>query len=122
MKYTLTENAFSSFHLAIENFRKFAYLSNDFLPSELDEARKLCVIFLENAVELFLKAIIITKDPLAIYEHPESKKIKNAKVAADAAGKPLEDILIEKGGFKTITFSEAIKVYGDNFRHLPKME
>jgi len=41
MKYTLQENAMSSFHLAIENFKKFFYMSKSYKPSELDEARKL---------------------------------------------------------------------------------
>lgn len=111
MKYTLQENAMSSFHLAIENFKIFFYNSESYKQSELDEARKLCAIFLENSIELFLKALLVKIDPISIYEHPESKLIKRAKEEADKRNKDLEDILVEQGNFKTISYTQTVEKY-----------
>lgn len=113
MKYTLQENAMSSFHLAIENFKKFFYMSKSYKPSELDEARKLCAIFLENSIELFLKALLSKNDGTSIYIDPENGIIKKAKEEADKRNVGLEDILVEKGNFKTITYRKAIEIFNN---------
>lgn len=111
MKYMLQDNAMSSFHLAIENFKKFFYNSESYKQSELDEARKLCAIFLENSIELFLKALLVKIDPTSIYEHPESKLIKKAQEEATKRNINLEDILVEQGNFKTITYTQTVEKY-----------
>lgn len=109
MKYTLQENAMSSFHLAIESFKKFFYVSKSYRISELDEARKLCAIFLENSIELLLKALLAKNEETSIYTEPESHLIKNAKVEAIKRNIELEDVLVEKGSFKTITYTQTVE-------------
>jgi len=111
MKYTLQENAMSSFSLAIENFKKFYYNANMYSESELDEARKLCAIFLENSIELFLKALLVKHDEKSIYVHPESEIIREAQEKAHRSSESLEDILIEEGIFLTIKYSKTIEEY-----------
>ncbi|MCD8119295.1 MAG: hypothetical protein LUE29_07445, partial [Lachnospiraceae bacterium] len=112
MKYTLQENAVSSLTIALSNFKKMFYVNyrERLSKPEIDEAKKLCVVFLENAVELMLKAIISTKDPLQIYKEPNSRKIQAALSEVTETNK-LEDILISKGDFQTITYSEAVDRY-----------
>lgn len=51
VKYTLTQNAISSLSIAIESFKKFYYLEDKCSQSEIDEAVKICTIFLENSIE-----------------------------------------------------------------------
>lgn len=111
MKYTLQENAMSSFHLAMENFKKFFYKSKSYSTSELDEARKLCAIFLENSIELLLKALLAKNDETSIYTEPKSSLIKKAMVEAMNQNIELEDVLVEKGNFKTITYTQTIEKF-----------
>ncbi len=78
MVYTLAGNAVSSLNIAIEYFKKLYYHDEKYLPSEVDEAFKICITFLENALELLLKTILAEDDPLSIYVHPESRAIQIA--------------------------------------------
>ena len=110
MKYTLEQNAISSLTIAIENFKKIYYRSEQYSESEIDEATKICLIFLENSIELLLKAILVVNDPTSIYEEPNSRRIRNAQSKVDDSHK-LEDILISEGNFKTITYAETVKKY-----------
>lgn len=45
MRYTLAENAISSLSIAIENFKKIYYLSDNYSESLIDEYTKICIIF-----------------------------------------------------------------------------
>lgn len=114
MIFTLSQNAVSSLVIAVENFKKAYYLGDKHSKSEINESLKICIIFLENSIELLLKVILVNDDELSIYEHPESKVIQQAISRATEA-KPLEDILISEGNFKTISYTETIKRYNDKY-------
>lgn len=107
MKYTLQMNALSSLSIAIEKFKSIYYFNGEDGESVFDENIKMCAIFLENSIELLLKSILVLRDPLSIYKHPNSKKIKDALSEVDNNTK-LEDILIKRGDFQTITYTETI--------------
>lgn len=120
MVYTLANNAISSLNIAIENFKKFFYHNESYSYSEVDEAFKISITFLENALELLLKTILVEDDPLSIYVHPESRAIQNALSKVNESIR-LEDILIAEGNFKTITYSEAIELYNNKFHNSDKV-
>lgn len=121
MKYTLGENAVNSLSIALENFKKFYYLQDKYKESERDEAMKICLVFLENSVELIIKQILVSKKPLSIYSHPDSKVIREASVEATQERK-LEDILISRKTFYTIGYSEAVEKYNEQFHKSPKVK
>ncbi len=113
MKYTLQMNALSSLTIAIEKFKRIYYYNGTVQDSIYDENMKMCVIFLENSVELLLKSILVINDTLSIYVEPNSRKVREALEKVDENNK-LEDILIHSGDFKTITYTEAVdKVCAD---------
>lgn len=115
VKYTLQENAMSSFHIAIENFKKFFYNGWKNSCSENDEARKLCAIFLENSIELFLKALLVEKDEMMIYKSDYRAKIERLRKKYDAS-LPLEDLLAGiNENFQTITYTKTINLFQDNY-------
>ena len=120
MKYTLAQNAISSLYIAIENFKKFYYLADRYSQSEIDEAIKICIVFLENSVELMLKDILVSADPLSIYEQPNSKAIRNALSRVTDSCK-LEDILISEGNFKTIKYTDTVNSYNRKFHNSDKL-
>ena len=120
MKYTLAQNAISSFGIAIENFKKFYYLADGYSQSQIDEAIKICIVFMENSVELMLKDILVSVDPLSIYEQPNSEAIRNALTRVTDSCK-LEDILISEGNFKTIKYTDAVNSYNRIFHNSDKL-
>lgn len=119
MKYTLTQNAISSLSIAIENFKKFYYYEDKYRQSEIDEAIKICIVFLENSIELMLKAILVSTDPLVIYKNPQSRIIQEALTKVDDERK-LEDILIAEDSFQTIGYIETVKIYNENYQNNSK--
>lgn len=120
MKYTLAQNAISSLSIAIENFKKFYYLEEEYNMSEIDEAKKICIVFLENAIELMLKTILVSSDPVSIYKEPNSRAIKSALSKVTGSLK-LEDILISEGKFQTIKYTHTIEKYNDLFHKSKKV-
>lgn len=120
MRYTLAENAISSLSIAIENFKKIYYLSDNYSESLIDEYTKICIIFLENSIELMLKAILASEFPLSIYEAPESKIIRKAMLKVDDSHK-LEDILISEGNFRTIKYIDTVQAYNSRFHNSEKV-
>lgn len=120
MKYTLAQNAVSSLHIAIENFKLFYYYASDCSISERDEYIKICITFLENSIELLLKVILADNDPLSIYQNSNCKTIRTALERVDSTVK-LEDILITLGDFKTINYSEAVERYNAIFHKSDKL-
>lgn len=114
MKYTLTQNALSSLSIAIEKFKSIYYESNEIEESKFDENLKICAIFLENSIELLVKAILAHNDPESIYDKPQnSPNIQEAKREVYKDNK-LEDILIYIDNIKTITYKCAITKVCDN--------
>lgn len=120
MKYTLSENAISSLSIAIEHFKKFYYFEDRYESSQLDEATKISLVFLENSVELMIKTILVKRNKLAIYLEPNSKKIQGA-LARSSASMKLEDILISEGNFRTIKYEEAVKEYNSIYHNSKKV-
>ena len=114
MKYTLAQNAIGSLSIAIDNFKKFYYSEEKYSQSEQNEAIKICIVFLENAIELMLKDILVSIDPMSIYKCPNSRSIKSALSKVTDSLK-LEDVLISEGKFQTITYTDTIKKYNELF-------
>lgn len=114
MEYTLAQNGISSLTIALEYFKKFFYHEDKYSQSEINEAVKICIVFLENSIELLLKSILVAKDSLSIYIHPDSRAIKKAMLKVTDSMK-LEDILILEGRFQTITYSETLKKYSEKY-------
>lgn len=121
MKYTLPENAISSLSIAIENFKILYYFTDKYSQSRIDEATKICIVFLENSIELMLKTILACDDPLSIYEQPNSRTIRNALGKVDSTCK-LEDILISEGAFRTITYTETVYKYNEKYHKSEKVK
>ena len=95
MKYSLAENAASSLHIALEHFKAFYYNSDEIPMSILDENIKISLSFLENAIELLLKTVLVVDDETSIYVEPNCKTIKKAmkKRSKQIA---LSDVLIKE--------------------------
>lgn len=120
MKYTLTKNAISSLSIAIEYFKKFYYYYDKYSQSEIDEAIKISITFLENSIELMLKSILVSVEPLSIYLYPDSKVIKEALSKVTDSQK-LEDILVSDGNFLTIGYKEVVDKYNKMYHNSSKV-
>lgn len=110
MKFTLSQNGISSLSIAIEHFKKFYYSESTKRSSEIDEEIKIALVFLENAMELLLKSVLITIDETSIYRCPESKRIQKAKSLVNTEN-TLAEILLKSGNFKTIDYHEVVDKY-----------
>lgn len=94
---------------------KFYYQQDQELTElELNEYAKIGLVFLENSIELLLKAIISVDDPLCIYKEPNSKRISKALEQVTETNR-LEDILIEDANFQTISYTEAVNLYVNKY-------
>lgn len=115
IKYSLYDNAISSFFISKDAFVQF-YYKNDSLTTEkmINEQIKIALVFLENSIELMLKAILSADNYKIIFKCPN--KIENAKKKVTHQ-KKLEDVLLEDGDFKTITYTEAVKLYIDTCKN-----
>lgn len=120
MRYTLAENAASSLHIALKHFKVFYYNSDKLPQSMLDENIKISLTFLENAIELLIKTILIASDETSIYVEPNSKAIRKAK-SQNISNMSLHNILIRKGNIKTITYTEALEKYNSKFHKSKKL-
>ena len=122
MVYTLAKNAISSLSIAIEYFKKIYYHAEEYSPSEIDEAFKICITFLENAIELLLKTILANANPESIYCKPKDPVIQDAlrKSKLNTSVRP-EDILISNGNLKTITYHKAVMIYTHQFHGSDKV-
>ncbi|MBQ8207525.1 MAG: hypothetical protein IJZ89_02185 [Clostridia bacterium] len=120
MKYSLAENAASSLHIALEHFKAFYYNSDEIPMSILDENIKISLSFLENAIELLLKTILVVDDETSIYVEPNCKTIKKA-MKKRPKQITLSDILIKDSNVKTITYTDALKQYNTKFCNSDKV-
>ncbi|GCF94253.1 hypothetical protein NRIC_21440 [Enterococcus florum] len=118
MKFTILENAVNSLDIAIENFQLFYYGEEDSLSAYSDSKhKKISLSFLENAIELLLKAIIIekTKDSLSIFlktdREPFKQIVDEARELSEKNGLKLEDCLIQNTSMKTITYTQSVRYY-----------
>ncbi|MGM9552030.1 MAG: hypothetical protein ACI3XA_07225 [Clostridia bacterium] len=116
IKLLLCKNAINSFFIAKRHFVKFYYVNDKVVSDvEYDECIKIALTFLENSVELLLKVLLAVDEPTSIYEDPENEVILKAMQKVTSSIK-LEDILIEEDGFRTITYSCAVKKYIKKFK------
>lgn len=120
MKYSLASNAMSSLHIAIEHFKVFFYKRSGLSQSIVDENIKISLTFLENAIELLLKTILVVGDETSIYVEPNSKAIKRAK-SKKSTKESLSDILIKTENVKTITYTETVEKYNNLFHKSNKL-
>ncbi len=120
MKYTLAENAVSSLSISIENFKKAFYCSGKYTSSQIYEFTKICIVFLENSIELLLKSILASNNPTSIYKDPSSKTIISAIERVTDTQK-LEDILISEGNFQTIRYSDTLNRYNESYHNSQKL-
>ena len=114
MRFTLPQNAISSLHIAIENFKDFYYSdrAEKLNVSERDEKIKIALVFLENAIELLLKSVLVTIDETCIYKEPQSRRIRNAQALVNDKN-TLADVLLQDSNFHTIDYCDVIKKYID---------
>ena len=112
MRFTLPENAISSLHIAIGNFKDFYYCdrAEKLSITERDEKIKIALLFLENAIELLLKSVLVTIDETCIYKEPLPKCIKKARTLVDDKN-TLADLLLQDSNFKTIDYFDVVKKY-----------
>lgn len=117
MKYTLAQNAISSLHIACKHFKNFFYdeKRENLRESEMNEEIKIALIFIENAIELLLKTIMVTKKETSIYKHPNSKAIKQVQENLQS-GEHLEDALLSVQRIQTLSYSEIVLKYFDKRR------
>lgn len=120
MKYTLAENAVSSLSISIENFKKAFYCSGKYNSSQIYEFTKICIVFLENSIELLLKSILASNNPTSIYKDPSSRTIISAIERVTDTQK-LEDILISEGNFQTIRYSDTLNRYNESYHNSQKL-
>ena len=120
MKYSLSYNAISSLCISIDQFKILYYHQDEYSQSQLDEAAKICIVFLENAIELLLKTILVSEEPLAIYKEPNSRGIRKALTKTTDTTK-LEDILISEKCFQTIGYAETVERYNKKYHNSEKV-
>lgn len=129
MRFTILENAVNSLDIAIENFKLFYYGDEESLSQYLDKKyKKVSLVFLENAIELFLKAIIIekTQNNLLIFlsteKEPYKGIINEAKELSKKSGEKLEDCLVRNTNLRTITYTKSLNYYTDMFEASEKVQ
>lgn len=123
MKFNLPKNAISSLSISLEHFKNFYYYerSKKLNQSEFDEEIKIALVFLENAIELLLKCILVSIDETCIYLTSE-QKIQKAKLSANKESN-LQDILLQNENLKTIRYCDAVEKYIKYRKDLsPKVE
>ncbi|WP_312372087.1 hypothetical protein [Lachnoclostridium sp.] len=115
MKYTLLENAIISLDIAVNNFKIFYYNNDEISESEYYEKIKISIVFLENAIELLLKAILVKEEEKCIYTKVNKDIFNKAQNEAKDKGKKLEDILISNLNIRTITYGNTLDIYIDKY-------
>lgn len=115
MRFTLPQNAISSLHIAIENFKDFYYSdrAQRLDITEHNEKIKIALVFLENSIELLLKSVLVTIDETCIYKEPQSRRIRNAQTLVNDEN-TLADILLRESNFQTIDYHEVIEKYTES--------
>lgn len=119
MKLTLRENAWDSLNYAYEYYTKFLNLENK--KKSEKTFLKMTIIMLHNAIELFLKSLLIDIDELLIYDMNNlNKKRELVRLFYDQkkdinTNINFENIAIQNPGVKTIDFSEALELCASTF-------
>lgn len=123
MRFTILENAVNSLDIAIENFKLFYYGDEESLSPYLEKKyKKVSLVFLENAIELLLKSIIIekTQNNLSIFLHTDKEPYKGiideARELSEKTGRKLEDCLLKNTNMRTITYTKSVSYYDDMFK------
>lgn len=128
MRFTILENAINSLDIAIENFKLFYYGDEESLSPYLEKKyKKVSLVFLENAIELLLKAVILekTQNNLSIFlqtdKAPYKGIIDEARELSEKTGKKMEDCLLKNTNLRTITYTKSLKYYNDMFEESEKV-
>lgn len=123
MRFTILENAINSLDIAIENFKLFYYGDEESLSPYLEKKyKKVSLVFLENAIELLLKSIIIekTQNNLSIFLHTDKEPYKGiideARELSEKTGGKLEDCLLKNTNMQTITYTKSLSYYDEMFK------
>lgn len=123
MRFTILENAINSLDIAIENFKLFYYGDEESLSSYLEKKyKKVSLVFLENAIELLLKSIIIekTQNNLSIFLYTDKEPYKGiideARELSEKTGGKLEDCLLKNTNMRTITYTKSVSYYDEMFK------
>lgn len=129
MRFTILENAINSLDIAIEKFHFFYYGDEESLSPYLEKKyKKISLVFLENAIELLLKAIILekTQNNLSIFlqtdKAPYKGIIDEAKELSEKTGKKLEDCLLKNTNLRTITYTKSLNYYTEMFETSEKIQ
>lgn len=108
MIYKLKDNAKDSLQIAMDNFR-------DWLNSKTDNGDrylKITIFFLHNAVELYLKSILIQIDETCIYSE-DKQKLHRLCLAAEKSGLSLDEYLL-KENVHTKSYRTLVELYKQN--------
>ena len=119
MKFSLAVNAISSLSIALENFKSFYY--NKILQNQLEECVKIGIVFLENSVELMLKAILSSENKLIIFKEPDCKTIQNAKKFVNEENSLYDVLIHSKADIHTISYYDTIKKYNEKYHNSQKL-
>lgn len=108
MKITLIYNAVDSLQVAMRSFRAWNLADTD-----MEEVRnlKIAIEFLHNAMELFLKALLLEEDEESIYCEGQEKLIEKAKEKAQKDKISLAEYLLKEDKIKTFSYNELLKKY-----------
>lgn len=123
MKYTILENAIISLDIAVSNFRMFYYNEKYIQKSKYYEHMKISMLFLENAIELLLKSILIKDDKSCIYKEEDKNKIfYNVSLEMSSRNKiKLEDILISNTHIQTLSYGQTLNLYCNRYNNSEKL-
>lgn len=121
MKFSLAANAFSSLNIALENFKSF-YYDSKISQSQFEEYVKIGIVFLENSIELMLKAILSSENELIIFEEPNCKTIQNAKKFVNEENSLYDVLIHSKADIHTISYSDTIKIYNEKYHNSQKLK
>lgn len=121
MKFSPAINAFSSLSIAIDNFKKF-YCNDEMIQSKFEEFVKIGIVFLENSIELMLKAILSTENELIIFKEPDCKTIQKAKELVNEDNSLYDVLINNKVDVQTISYSETVKIYNQKYHNSEKLK
>ncbi|MBY6790532.1 hypothetical protein HYH43_13925 [Clostridium botulinum] len=113
MKLSIKENAWDSLEYAIQYYCKFLKLKNR--KQSKKTHLKMTIIMLHNAIELFLKSILMDVNEFLIYDMNNIKQKKEIVKMyrnnhINSKDDTVESILTRNPAIKTIEFSEALEL------------
>lgn len=113
MLYTLFENARNSLHLAIEFYGYPEYFEHFMVATKEEECNiKIALIFLENALELLLKAILASDNPSSIFIKIDADSlVPIQRLIKSQSDFPFDENSICPEDLRTISYGQTIDLY-----------